>query len=37
VKALIVANGMLEREMAGVYAKASRGYIRGRRVKKPAK
>jgi hypothetical protein len=29
VTALIVANSMLERELADVYAKASKGYIRG--------
>jgi len=33
IKALIVANSMLERELAEVYAKASHGFIRGRRVK----
>ena len=34
VRALIVANGMLEQELADVYAKASRGFLRGRRVPK---
>lgn len=33
VRALIVANGMLEQELAAVYAKASTGFLRGRRVK----
>jgi hypothetical protein len=33
IKALSVANSMLERELAEVYAKASHGFIRGRRVK----
>ena len=33
IRALIVANAMLERELADVYAKASRGFLRGRRVK----
>jgi enoyl-CoA hydratase/carnithine racemase len=32
VRALIVANAMLERELADVYAKASKGFLRGRRV-----
>ncbi|TWI70422.1 hypothetical protein IQ16_03595 [Bradyrhizobium huanghuaihaiense] len=32
IKALIVANGMLEQELSDVYAKASRGFLRGRRV-----
>ncbi|MCK1540329.1 hypothetical protein ABIB75_001094 [Bradyrhizobium sp. GM2.2] len=32
VRALIVANSMLEQELAEVYAKASTGYLRGRRV-----
>lgn len=32
IKALIVANSMLEQELADVYAKASRGFLRGRRV-----
>jgi hypothetical protein len=32
VRALIVANGMLEQELADVYAKASKGFLRGRRV-----
>jgi hypothetical protein len=36
VTALIVANAMLERELADVYAKASAGYLRGRRVKPKA-
>ncbi|WP_441260674.1 hypothetical protein AB7008_41290 [Bradyrhizobium sp. 521_C7_N1_3] len=31
---LIVANGMLERELADVYAKASQGFLRGRRLPK---
>jgi hypothetical protein len=34
VRALIVANSMLERELADVYAKASKGFLRGRRVPK---
>ena len=34
VRALIVANGMLEQELADVYARASHGYLRGRRVRK---
>lgn len=34
IKALIVANGMLEQELADVYAKASHGFLRGRRVPK---
>lgn len=34
VRALIVANWMLEQELADVYAKASRGFLRGRRVPK---
>ena len=34
VEALIVANGMLEQELADVYAKASHGFLRGRRVPK---
>ncbi|PSO13791.1 hypothetical protein [Bradyrhizobium sp. MOS003] len=34
VKALIVANAMLEQELADVYAKASRGFLRGRRLPK---
>jgi hypothetical protein len=33
VRALIVMNGALEQELADVYAKASRGFLRGRRVK----
>jgi hypothetical protein len=33
VRALIVANSMLEQELADVYAKASKGFLRGRRVK----
>ena len=32
VKALIVANGLLEQELAEIYAKASHGFLRGRRV-----
>jgi hypothetical protein len=35
VRALIVANSMLERELSDVYAKASKGFLRGRRVPKP--
>jgi hypothetical protein len=34
VRALIVANSMLERELSDVYAKASKGFLRGRRVGK---
>lgn len=34
VKAPIVAKGMLEQELADVYAKASHGFLRGRRVQK---
>ncbi|OSJ32570.1 hypothetical protein BSZ19_18645 [Bradyrhizobium japonicum] len=34
VRALIVANAMLEEELADVYAKASHGFLRGRRVQK---
>ena len=34
ITALIVANGMLEQELADVYAKASHGFLRGRRVPK---
>lgn len=34
VRALIVANSMLETELADVYAKASHGFLRGRRVPK---
>lgn len=34
VRALIVANAMLEQELADVYAKASHGFLRGRRVPK---
>ena len=34
IKALIVANSMLEQELADVYAKASHGFLRGRRVPK---
>ena len=34
VIALIVANSMLEQEVADVYAKASHGFLRGRRVPK---
>ena len=33
VIALIVANNMLEQELGEVYAKASKGFLRGRRVK----
>jgi hypothetical protein len=36
VRALIVANAMLEQEMAELYAKASHGFLRGRRVKPKA-
>lgn len=32
VRALIVANWMLEHELATLYAKSSKGYLRGRRV-----
>lgn len=32
IKVLIVANSMLEQELADVYAKASHGFLRGRRV-----
>jgi len=35
VRALIVANAMLEQEMSEIYAKASsKGFLRGRRVQK---
>ncbi|WP_256805740.1 hypothetical protein [Bradyrhizobium sp. Bra64] len=34
VRALIVMNSALEQELSDVYAKASRGYLRGRRVPK---
>ncbi|SDJ74426.1 hypothetical protein SAMN05216338_106323 [Bradyrhizobium sp. Rc2d] len=34
IKALIVANSLLEQELADVYAKASKGFLRGRRVPK---
>ncbi|WP_340672286.1 hypothetical protein [Bradyrhizobium ottawaense] len=34
VKALIIANSLLEQELADVYAKASHGFLRGRRVPK---
>lgn len=34
VRALIVANSLLEQELADVYAKASKGFLRGRRVAK---
>ena len=34
VRALILANAMLEQELADLYAKASHGFVRGRRVKK---
>lgn len=37
IKALIVANGLLEPELADVYAKASHGFLRGRRVPKRAR
>jgi hypothetical protein len=33
VVALIVSNNMLENELAEVYARASHGFLRGRRVK----
>jgi hypothetical protein len=33
VIALIVANNMLEQELSEVYARASHGFLRGRRVK----
>lgn len=33
IRALIVANALLERELAAVYAKSSKGFLRGRRVK----
>ena len=33
VKALIVANSLLEQELSEVYARASRGFLRSRRVK----
>lgn len=33
VRALIVANAALEHELATLYAKSSRRYLRGRRVK----
>lgn len=36
VVALIVANSMLEQELADVYAKASHGFLRGRRVPRKA-
>jgi len=36
VHALIVANAMLEQEMAELYAKASHGFLRGRRIKPKA-
>lgn len=32
VRALIVANALLENELATLYAKSSKGYLRGRRV-----
>lgn len=32
IKALIVANALLENELATLYAKSSKGYLRGRRV-----
>jgi len=34
VSALIVANNLLERALGDVYAKASRDFLRGRRVRK---
>ncbi|EIG62793.1 hypothetical protein [Bradyrhizobium sp. WSM1253] len=34
VRALIVLNTALEQELADVYAKASHGFLRGRRVPK---
>lgn len=34
VKALIVANSLLEQELADVYAMASHGFLRGRRLPK---
>nr|WP_245313349.1 hypothetical protein [Bradyrhizobium sp.] len=34
VRALLVLNGMLEEELKQVYAKASHGFLRGRRVAK---
>lgn len=34
MRALVVANGMLEQDLADVSAKASRGYLRGRRAPK---
>jgi len=34
VSALIVANNLLERVLGEVYAKASRGFLRGRHVRK---
>lgn len=34
VRALIVANSMLEKELEEVYARASHGFLRGRRVPK---
>lgn len=34
IRALIVASSMLEQELADVYARASHGYLRGRRVKR---
>lgn len=36
VIALIVANSMLEQELEDVYAKASYGFLRGRRLPVPA-
>jgi hypothetical protein len=36
VRALIVANNMLEQELQEVYARASHGFLRGRRVKPKA-
>lgn len=34
IKALIVANSLLEAELSEVYAKASHGFLRGRRLPK---
>ncbi|WP_247411071.1 hypothetical protein [Bradyrhizobium sp. 23] len=36
VRALLVLNTALEHELTAVYAKASTGFLRGRRVKPPA-
>jgi hypothetical protein len=35
VSALIVANNLLKRVLGEVYAKASRGFPRGRRLRRP--